>query len=206
MRLTRARRRLSAFTMSAVLASGLVLVSTTGPAHAADFGPVIPCPSDPIAWRQTTIGRVAVYEGFRYTAVSATPAFNISDGRVVDNTLDTPIDVTFTSSQSRTWRVVITTTVGSGTELTKYLQTSVSAQIVQERTTSLGVNANFTVAPHTRVTGQYGVQAYDVVYDVQTVRAWPAIPNGYTKCWDQGSQRGTTNAPTVIEGWRFVAG
>ena len=82
----------------------------------------------------------------------------------------------------------------------------VGAQIVQERTTAIGVNAGLVVAPHSRVTGQYGVQAFDVVYDVQTVRAWPAIPNRIERCFDQGAQRGTTNAPTLTEGWRFIAG
>ncbi|MFC4588953.1 hypothetical protein [Sphaerisporangium corydalis] len=202
------RGRLPVFTALAALISGLGIVTTPGVAHATDFGPVITCPSDPnIVWRQFTIGRVPYYEGYRYTAVSAASTFNVSDARVVDNTLaDTPITATFTSSQSRTFRIIITATVGTTAELTKSLQASVSTQIVQERTTAIGVNASLVVAPRTRVTGQYGIQAFDVVYNVQTVRAWPAIPNGFTRCWDQGSQQGTTNAPTLTEGWRFIEG
>jgi hypothetical protein len=201
------RGRLAAFTGLAALISGLAVGATPGVARAADLGPVIPCPSySDIVWRQITIGRIPYYEGYRYTAVSAVSTFNVSDARVVDNTLDTPINATFTSAQSRTWRVQITTTVGTAGDLAKSLQASVSAQIVQERTTAIGVNAGLVVAPHSRVTGQYGVQAFDVVYDVQTVRAWPAIPNRIERCFDQGAQRGTTNAPTLTEGWRFIAG
>ncbi|MEU8268001.1 hypothetical protein AB0B89_12620 [Sphaerisporangium sp. NPDC049002] len=190
--------------MLTVLIPGLAVAVTPGVAYAVpDFGPVISCPNDPnIVWRWILIGRTPYYEGYRYNSVSVVPAFNVSDARVVDNTLDTPINATFTSSQSRTWRVTITATVGTTSELTKSLQASVSTQIVQERTTAIGVNASLVVAPHSRVTGQYGVQAYDVVYDVQTVRT----SNSHAKCWDQGTQRGTTNAPTITEGWRFIAG
>ncbi|MET8002255.1 hypothetical protein [Nonomuraea glycinis] len=205
--LNRWRRRLVAFAGLAALIPGLVVVATPNVAHAADNGPVIPCPNySDIVWRTVFVGRAPIYEGYRYTAVSAASAFNVSDARVIDNTLDTPINATFTSAQSRTWRVQITSTVGTAGELAKTLQASVSVQIVQERTTAIGVNAGLVVAPHTRVTGQYGVHAFDVVYDVQTVRAWPAIPNKITRCHDQGTQRGTTNAPTISEGWRFVAG
>ncbi|MEV0385843.1 hypothetical protein [Nonomuraea sp. NPDC050643] len=201
------RGKFAAFTALAALIPGLAVVATPGVAHATDFGPVIPCPNySDIVWRQTTVGRVAVFEGYRYTAVSAVSTFNVSDARVVDNTLDTPINATFTSSQSRTWRVQITTTVGTAGELAKSLQASVSTQIVQERTTAIGVDASLVVAPRSRVTGQYGVHAFDVVYDVQTVRAWPAIPNRIERCFDQGVQRGATNAPTFSEGWRFIAG
>ncbi|WP_436761428.1 hypothetical protein [Streptosporangium sp. V21-05] len=97
--------------------------------------------------------------------------------------------------------------MGATAELTGYLQTNVSTQIVQERTTAIGVDASLVVPPRSRVTGQYGVQAYDVVYDVQTVFSWPAVVGRpREQCFDRGTQRGTTNAPTVTEGWRFTAG
>lgn len=205
-KLNRWRRRLAAFTGLAALFSGLAVVTTPGVANAADNGPVIPCPNySDVVWRTVFVGRAPIYEGYRYTAVSAASTFNVSDARIVDNALDTPINATFTSAQSRTWRVQITATVGTAGELAKTLQASVSTQIVQERTTAIGVNASLVVAPHSRVTGEYGVNAFDVVYDVQTLRAWPAIPNRIQRCHDQGTQRGTTNAPTLSEGWRFTA-
>jgi hypothetical protein len=174
------------------------IVAAPGTAQAIDFnfGPVISCPDySSIVWRRVLLGRAPYYEGYRYTAVAASSTFNVSDGRVVDNALDTAINATFTSSQSRTFRVQITATVGTTSELTGALQASVSAQIVQERTTAIGVNASVVVAPHSRVTGQYGVHAYDVVYDVQTIRAWPSIPNQLRRCWDQGSQRAPPTRP-----------
>ncbi|MFC7385368.1 hypothetical protein [Sphaerisporangium rhizosphaerae] len=192
--------------MLTALISGLGVTVTPGVAHADGPGPQISCPTDPtIVWRLAFYGRTPYLAGYRYTAVSTASTFNVSDGRIVDNTLDTPINATFSSSQSRTWRISVT--VGATAELTKYLQTNVSTQIVQERTTAIGVNASLVVPPHSRVTGQYGVQAYDVVYDVQTVYSSPANENRpREKCYDRGTQRGTTNAPTVTEGWRFIAG
>ncbi|WP_189161936.1 hypothetical protein [Sphaerisporangium melleum] len=179
---------------------------TPSAAQAGQIGPQISCPTDPnIVWRLTFYGRTPYLEGYRYTAISTTPTFNVSDARVVDNALDSPINATFTSSQSRTWRISVT--VGVTAELTSYLQTNVSTQIVQERTTAIGVNASLVVPPHSRVTGQYGVQAYDVAYDAQKYWSWPAnTSKPREKCWDQGTQRGATNAPTVTEGWRFIAG
>jgi hypothetical protein len=193
------RLRLSVLAALAAVVSTLATISTPGVARAA--GTPIPCPTDPdIVWTARVIRPLIVYTGYRYTVVSANPTFFVSDGRVVDNALDSEITATFTSQQSRTFRVQVT--VGTSAQLTPKLQSTVSVSIVQEHTTAIGVNATVSVPPRGRVTGLYGVHGFDVVYDVQTITR----TNVSADCLDQGTQRATTSAPTRIEGWRFEAG
>ncbi|WP_431924447.1 hypothetical protein [Micromonospora wenchangensis] len=178
------------------------LTVTTGPANAAEpIGPRTACPDDPtIIWRGPFAGtkNVMVFEGVEYTILAANPTFYASDGRVVENNLDSPISATFTSSQSQTYTVTVT--VGFSSQLVQNLQTSVSTSITSSRTTAIGVNAAVTVPPHSRVIGLYGIEAYDVTYDAH--RVWRNAGNN-TICYEQGTSRGTTQAPTFVEGWRF---
>ncbi|GAA0904833.1 hypothetical protein Vau01_110070 [Virgisporangium aurantiacum] len=176
------------------------------PAHAGVFGPDIACPTDPgIVWKTRAASRnVLVWEGVSYTVQSASPAFAVSDGRVVDNTLSTPIQATFTSSVSNTYSVTVT--IGTTAQLTKTLQTTVSAQIVQSRTTQIGVDATVTVPAQSRVVGRYGVEVFNVAYTGQLV--WQSYnaqkPGGFGgHCWERSNQATSTVAPTVLEGWRF---
>ena len=193
------RRRLGALAMLVTMTGGLS-VGLPGVAGAATQ---IPCPTGAPPAAQAVHGPDGIILPppryiYRYTLVSATPTFNASDGRIVDNALNDPISATFTSLQSRTWRIVVT--VGTEATLADFLKSTVSVQIVQERTTAIGVNATVMVPAHTRVLGQYGVEAFEVVYDVQTIYwfAW--------RCSDLGTQRVNTNAPTFVEGWRFTSG
>jgi hypothetical protein len=152
------------------------------------------CPTDQnVRWSRI----LTFYVGHRYTVISSTPTFYASDGTAVDNFLSDPVTATFTSSVSRT--TTITVTAGSSVQLLEVLQFNVSVSIVNSRTTAIGVNVTATVPPLTRVTGLYGVDGYDVVYDTQLI-----LRQG-TNCQYGEVRRGSTAAPTFIEGWRFTA-
>nr|MDT0662993.1 hypothetical protein [Micromonospora sp. DSM 115978] len=196
------RARVTGLVMSVAMMSGGAVLIAPGTAYAGVFGPDIACPTDPnIVWTTTVAARnTVVYQGHLFTVSSSNRTFIASDGRTVDNGLSSPIVATFTSQQSRTYTV--TTRVGTSAQLTNKLQTSVSVDIVNSRTTAIGVNAQVTVPAYSRVLGLYGVEVYDVAYTAQTV--WMNLPR--SKCWDRGTQAATTAAPTLIEGWRFTAG
>jgi hypothetical protein len=136
------------------------------------------------------------FKKVRFTVVSATPTFFVSDSRFATNTLDAPISVTFTSLAAQT--IIVTAAVGSQVKLTEKLQSTVNVTIQSQRTTSVGVNVQANVPPHSSVLGQYGVDGYSVTYDAQTI-LWYWWQN---RCYDEGTQRADTNAPTVTEGWR----
>jgi hypothetical protein len=179
-----------------------------GPA-ATDVTINVACVADEWRGRLLFISPILIFEwlGYKRTLVSAAPTFLVADARSVQNDLDTPVSVTFTSQQSLTTSV--TTNVGTSASLFDFLTVNVSTSIVQSRTTSIGVSTTATVAPHTRLLGQYGVEAFNVVYDVQTLRlitpAATAPPSTNTGCQDRGTQRLATTAPTVVEGWRLSA-
>lgn len=184
---------LSALTAS--LAPGVVVAQVNGA-----FGPEIPCPTDPnIIWRSKVFARNLVgLEGVQYNILSYSPTFVVGESRFVDNPLDAPISATFTSSQSTT--ITVSVTVGTTAQFVDKLQRTISVQILMSRTTSIGVNATVEVPPHRRITGMYGTEAFGVSYSGQVV--WK---NGTgSKCWDRGTQSGSTTAPTVNEGWRFA--
>lgn len=202
----RLRCRLAVLGVLAALSSAVVL-ATPAPASAAPVTPdrctsgCVPCPSG-VTWHVWfKFGSIRFYEGFQYTIVSATPTFFASDARQVANNLDTDITVTLTSQKSRTFS--ITTTVGFARELTQQLTINVSTQIVESRTTAIGVNVQATVPPHRSILGEYGVHGYSVVYNV---RRWLAdnesLPQGI--CSGGAAQNGlTASAPTFVEGWRI---
>jgi hypothetical protein len=196
------RLRLRATAVLTALITGAAVLAVPGAASAAPFGPQIPCPTDPgIVWKKELAQpHIVVWAGYRYSVYSATLRFGASDGRVVDNTFDFPVEATFTSQQSQ--RFAISVTVGSSTQFGEQLRTEVSTNIVMERTTAIGVNASFTVPPRTRVTGLYGMEVYDISYTAQKV--WSLLSR--SKCYDQGTVSGSTVAPTIVEGWRFIAG
>jgi hypothetical protein len=197
----RSRRRTAVHVVIVALIAGLGIVAAPTAASAGTFGPDIPCPNDPnIVWNLRQASRhVVVHEGFQYTVLSATPVFNVSDTRIVENGTAGDISATFMSQQSRSYSVTVT--VGTTAQLVDKLQSTVSVAIVQQRTSSLGVTATLTVPARSRIIGDYGVEAYNVVYNVQTV--WMRLDRG--QCWDRGTSNGnTTNAPTLAEGWRFT--
>ena len=49
-----------------------------------------------------------------------------------------------------------------------------------------------------RVIGDYGVEAFDVVYDARLV-----VTTRPGTCYDGGITRAAANAPTFVEGWRI---
>jgi hypothetical protein len=186
-------RRLSQLAALLLVAGGLV-ISTPGAASASP--PQVPCPAS-VAQPLPSGIYIPPPQYFRqYTLVSATPTFNASDGRFVDNGLDQTIPATFTSSQSRTFSIVVS--VGVDREVGDFLKVNVSSQITQSRTTAIGVNVTVNVPPRSTVLGEYGIRAFDVVYDVHTIKKYIG------RCYDEGTQRGSTNAPTIAEGWRFT--
>ena len=79
------------------------------------------------------------------------------------------------------------------------MQSNVSTSIMVSRTTAIGVNVTATVPPRTRVTGLYGVDGYDIVYDAQQI---VLIGGG---CLYGSTARASTSAPTFVEGWRFTS-
>lgn len=205
MRLT--LHRTSALVLSALVAA---VVAVPTPASAAGRGSGdarsaagalgravvdIPCPTDPnIRWVKLPFVSGA-HTGVQYTVISATPAFYASDGRAVDNLLTEPISATFTAAQTRTTTVTVTT--GTAAQLTEKLQYTVSTSIMIQRSTAIGVSATATVPPRTRLTGLYGIDGYDVVFDSQGI----VRRNG--RCQAFPPKRESTSAPTFVEGWRF---
>jgi hypothetical protein len=192
---TRRHRELVLLAILTALFSGFSAVAggTTASANTP-----VNCANYPeVQWVWTVAGRVGFYVGYHYTLVSSVPTFNVSDSRVVDNGLDTPITVTFTSMQSQTFSLQVT--VGTQASLFGFLTTSVSASIVQSRTTSIGVSVTATVPAHGRVLGQYGVEAFIVTYDADRLVRSANLAN----CTITESSRQTSNAPTGIEGWRL---
>lgn len=196
---TRVVRRLVTFVLSGAVAATVMVGAAAGPAQAQT-----PCFPDP-AWIPVyTIGDTWVYESYTFSPViSSTPTFNVSDTRVAINNLTNPINVTFTSSVSRTFTLGVTASMQA--KLGKYLLATVSATITVSRTTQIGVSVNAPVPPLAGVKGEYGVQAFNVELDITTERMHyqpfvfpPVFP---PMCYSLGTERVTVNAPTVNEGW-----
>jgi hypothetical protein len=185
---------------AATLVTTAVGLAVGTPAHAAteiacppNVG-TLATPATPPAHPNGTI--LVPVKKYLFTVVSATPTFFVSDSRIAVNNLDTPLTVTFTSQQSQT--ITVTASVGSQIKLTEKLQETVNVQIQVARMTSIGVNVSAVIPAHSSVLGQYGVQGYVVTYDAQTI-TWVYWAN---RCYDDGTQRATTNAPTLTEGWQ----
>lgn len=196
------RARLGVVTSIAVLLSELLTPS------AAYAGAVIPCPAGITEWRhiaQTGRPPVHIWEGYRFTTLSVTPQFLISDGRFLDNNTDLPISYTISSSVSKTYSVSVTT--GVTANIGSYLTTNVSSNIVMTRVTAVGVSLTTTVPPRTRLIAEYGVEGYNVSYGVEAWRV-RRIKSGTPATGDQCEELGyypqNTIAPTHLEGWRLT--
>jgi hypothetical protein len=131
--------------------------------------------------------------------VSSVPTFDVADSRIVVNDTASPISATFTSQRSTTFTLQVT--VGTAVKVGELLTVTVSTTIVLSRTTTIGVSVTGQVPPHGRLIGEYGVQAYNVTYDLTTYEIL-----GHVACRSIGVQRGTANAPTTVEGWRLRNG
>lgn len=196
---TPTRRRLRAAAAASMLVSALAVAVTPGIAHAAT-----PCPPGVIrgvapsgAAQPKVVGGYA----YLYTLVNAAPAFNVSDTRSVINNLDAPAQATFTSQISKTFSISVT--AGTSASLFGFLTANLSSTIQRSRTTAIGVSTTAVVPAHSRVVGEYGVEAYLVTYDVQAY--WWV--GGLNACTPSGPlTRATANAPTATEGWRLSNG
>jgi hypothetical protein len=196
------RRRLAYLALVGVV-SALAVAIAPGTANAA----LVPCPGNITEWVVTgNVRGIIAWEGHRFTLVSATPTFLVSDSRTIDNQLDTSVSTTVASSISQTYTV--STTVGVTANPSNFFSTTVSASIVRSVTTTIGVSVTATVPPHTRVIAEYGVAGYVVDYIVE---AWGTLapggtPPGVRPCNEFGSFPQHTTAPTISEGWRLRVG
>lgn len=193
------RRRVRAAAAASMLVSAFAVAVTPGIAHAAT-----PCPPGTIrgvASGGTPDSKVIGGTAYHYTLIGTAPAFNVSDSRSVTNNLDAPAQATFTSQISKTFTISVT--AGTSASLFGFLTANLSSTIQQSRTTAVGVSTTAVVPPHSRVIGEYGVEAYLVTYDVQKYN-WVG---GLNACYPSGPlTRATANAPTATEGWRLSNG
>ncbi|MGW5718771.1 hypothetical protein ACWEVP_21550 [Amycolatopsis sp. NPDC003865] len=191
------RSRAAAGAVLAVLVSALT--AGTSAAQAADTG----CPPGlnwvQYSWPEWNLSYWAADE---YVVNSSQPTFLVAEERSVVNGTDTVATATFTSSVSKTYSLSVT--VGVSYALLQKLTTTVSANITTSTTTTTGVSASAAVPAHGRVIGQYGVEAYNVNYNVNTYESWSSTPG--ENCYRTSSAQGTTVAPTVYTGWRVLPG
>lgn len=192
------RHRLITLVTLPALVSALAVAVTAGPASAA-FGPTVPCPTQPYDVIFSA-GRFATYA--KPIVVASSLTFNKSDGRIVQNDLDIPVVATFSSSVSKTYTVAQTSLIEiSAATLIGTFKTSISTTITDSKTTQIGVNAQVTVPPHSVMIGDYGIAAYDVIYDAQVISK---VADGSCQLRNDSTERGVSiNVPTVDEGWRF---
>jgi hypothetical protein len=172
----------------------------------ANAGAIVPCPDTITEWKTVrSAGRVGwVWEGYRYTLYSVTPIFLVSDGRLLDNQLDSSATYTVSSSISQTFR--ISASVGVDAKVGDYLTTRVSSSIELSRTTQIGVQISTVVPARSRVIAEYGVEGYYVTYAIEAWRhtGWDPAPG--KRCEEWGYYPQATSAPTKLEGWRLRAG
>lgn len=196
------RRRLIMLVALPALVSSFAVAVTAGPASAefgSGDGPQVPCPTQPY----DVISTAGPFANLaKPLVVASSLTFNKSDGRIVQNDLDIPIVATFSSSVSKTYTVAQTSLIEiSASTLIGTFKTSISTTITESKTTQIGVSAQVTVPPHSVMIGDYGIAAYDVVYDAQVIRK---VPSGNCYLLTRATERGVSaNVPTVDEGWRF---
>jgi len=130
---------------------------------------------------------------------SVTPTFNVAAQAFVDNNTNETAMGTFSTTQSKTFTISETTTTGvSTTLLGTTFSASVSNTVTSSISTSTTIQASAPVPPHSRVNGDFGVDAYIVNYDVDY---WQWDQN---TCWYHDSHRGVTaNVPTTRQGWHL---
>lgn len=139
---------------------------------------------------------------YSYELLSANPTFNVSQTLVSQNALPDPITATFTSSKSESF----TSTVSSSLSVSffKWLTANVSASFTQTITTLIGQSATVPVPAMSSVVGQYGVDAYDITYNVRTLMMTKS--QNFYFCFDLGNESRTSNVPTTTIRWRFSPG
>ena len=187
-----------AFVVGLAVVTGLMTVISPTVASAGTAIPVvqIPCPS----WVPSAVGRW----GQPQYVISTNESFMVADSRIVVNDLDTPVTATFTSQQSRTFSIGVTSGI-SFSNLFGFLNANVSSTITSSTTTMIGVSTTATVPAHSAVIGDYGVEAYEV-----TFMGYVVIRRSIGGCWVHATTMGWeeqyTPAPTYIQGWRLRLG
>ncbi|MEU8632753.1 hypothetical protein AB0C38_11330 [Amycolatopsis sp. NPDC048633] len=146
---------------------------------------------------------VLVFRGYDYTVVSTTRTFDVADSRIVYNDTDTTASGSFTATQSRTF--AFTFSFGLQGPLVGKINASIGLSISLSYTTSVGVTATAPIPPHGALLGEYGVQAFDIVYHAQQFRMLIDERSGtqQRRCSaEQVIANQTAHAPTALEGWR----
>ncbi|MDN3027546.1 hypothetical protein [Streptomyces sp. S.PB5] len=191
------RSRAAVGVVLAALTSTLTVGTSTAQANATDCPPGLHWVY--YSWPEWSLRYWAADE---YVVNSSQPTFLVAEERSVSNGTDTVATATFTSSVSKTYG--LTVTVGVSYTLFQTLTTTVSASITTSTTTTTGVSASASVPPHGRVIGQYGVEAYNVNYTLNSYESYSDTPG--ENCYHTSSTQGTSVAPTVYTGWRVLPG
>jgi hypothetical protein len=135
-----------------------------------------------------------------FSLASSTPKFDVADTRIVINDTDNPATGTFTAQRSRTFTLTVTAGA-SASDLLGFLQVNVSASIQLQVSTSTTVATTGQVPPHSQLIGEYGIQAFDVVFNITTYQIL-----AHVSCRAIGVQQSTAYAPTNNQGWRLRTG
>jgi hypothetical protein len=190
------RSRVARLTLVA-LAAGLIAPTLGGgPAQAGGRQVKSPTWNCPFGGPRPPLDPNSLYYVDIYSLVSSTQTFLVADSRIVINTLDTAASATFTSSQSRTFTLQFT--VGTAARVSEMLTLNFGTTVVFSLSTSIGVSASATVAPHSSLLGEYGVAGFDVTYDVNRYQVTANV-----FCKKISTTRGTASTPTTTEGWRI---
>lgn len=166
------------------------------PGGATTQGAIVPCPPDPDDFGSGFRGAKGFFL-YKYTILSSTPVFFVSEGRLLDNQTSQPVQYQITTSVAQTIQVTVST--GFQQSLTKELTTTVSSQIQASRTTALNVQFSTTVPPNSRFLAEYGIQGYQVEFGA-SVWKWRV-----GSCEEWGWYPQSTLAPTNVEGWRLTS-
>jgi hypothetical protein len=205
----RLRGRLGALAALAVLVTaGMAIAPSAAYADPGEPHPpvtVAPCSSlGPIDWWYYYQSGPYARAGVRYIIISTSTVFEPAHGRFIENTTDQTFTGTWTATETRTvtFTTSFTLTIASTAIMRTTITLAAGVQVVETRTTQLGVSATSQIPPHRTMLGEYGLHSLDVVMDVQTV----AMRQDMQTCEFVPSnvQRHTAHAPTINEGWRFT--
>jgi len=197
MRFTPTRRlRLLVSSLVLTLATAGIVATTASPASADPVVPV-PCPSwvGAAGWFAKPLG-----------VVSSSPTFLVSETRIADNSqIPYPVTATFSSSTAHTYGISATAGI-TFTGLFGFLNVNVSSTITSSTTTTVGVSVQTTVPAYSRMYGDYGVEAYDVVFDAYWVIKTHSPGGCYVWADSMGYEQLHATAPTNNQGWRLRLG
>jgi hypothetical protein len=219
-------RRLGLVAGLGALLSGLMVVVAP---VAANAGAIVPCPDGITEWKliqgrypsapaapakdgtQGIVIPIQIWEGYRYTLVSADRQFLVSDGQALDNGSDQPATYEISSSRTRTYKVAATVGI-TANKVEEFLNLNVSTTIESTISTTLGVKFTTTVPPRTRLIAEYGTDVYQVSYYIEAWRykkvgfGTPPPTAGTPGCEEWGYYPQSTQAPTNLQTWRLRVG